>query len=154
MLKKELLATQAGIIFPELDKYYLFKAPYHMGQPGASIFEHGKGKPVLYTDGIEICVGIGLRTSHSYALLHPMGITNTDVLLKAVIGKHLELGIPLENVQASMRTDNMREMYERITRDNFASLGIDVELHQTGYFPLPNHLNSGNQLRRYSLTVG
>lgn len=72
-LEKILLATQAGIVFPRLNRYYLFRAPYHMGQAEASEFESGKGKPILSTKGIQICAGIELRTRTSYGLLHPHG---------------------------------------------------------------------------------
>ena len=65
-LEKILLARQAGIVFLELNQYYLFKTPYDMGQSEASEFESGKGKPVLSTEGIVTCAGIELKTKNSY----------------------------------------------------------------------------------------
>lgn len=147
METKKLLATQAGIIFPELNQYYLFKAPYHMGQPEASEFESGRGKPVLSTGGIEACAGIDLRTRNSYGLLHPMGLKNTSVLLKAITDKHSELDIPLEEVKIDIQTDNMREDYEKRVRDHFVSLGINPKIYQSNYVQIPG------QLRRYSISV-
>ena len=146
--EKILLAAQAGIVFPELDMYYLFKAPYHMGQPEASEFESGKGKPALTTEGIEICAGIELRTRNSYGLLHPLGLENTSVLLRAVTNKHSELGIQLEEVKICIKTDNMREDYKRKIRNHFASICINLEIHQTGYLIVPS------KLMRYSLRIG
>jgi len=146
-LEKILLATQAGIVFIELDRYYLFKAPYHMGQPEASEFESGKGKPVLSTDGIETCAGIELRTKNSYGLLHPMGLKNTSVLLRAVTNKHTELGVQLDKVKIYIKTDSMREDYEKRVRNHFMSIDINPEIYQTGYFPVPYTLG------RYSLRV-
>ena len=146
--EKTLSATQAGIVFPRLNQYYLFRALYHMGQPEASEFESGKGKPILSTEGIESCAGIELRTRNSYGLLHSMGLENTSVLLRAITNKHSELGIQLDAVEIFIKTDNMREDYERKVRDHFAFVGINPEIHQTGNFIVPS------ELRIYSLRVG
>ncbi len=147
-LEKKLSATQAGIVFPKLNWYYLFKAPYHMGQPEASEFESGKGKPILSTEGIEVCAGIELRTRNSYGLLHSMGLENTSILLRAITDKHSELGIAIEKVRIFIKTDNMKEEYEKKVRDHFASINVNPEIHQPDYSVVPSELSI------YSLRVG
>jgi hypothetical protein len=139
---KKLLATQAGVAFTNINKYSLIKAPYHLGQPDANIFEEGEGNPNFFTKGITSCAGIELRTPLSYSLIHGMGLSNVETLLSAVVNQHHQHSVPLENIKIKIKTDCQREEYQREVQDYLDSNNLTAEIEQVGYGRLPNKLRS------------